>query len=287
MLETCPRKSIKGPKIEQKKTTRASSIILLLALPGPPPMRTDYWIAFIDLLGFSAANQKGAREAEWMVDRLLSRASKVCAFHPQIKKSWFSDTLILYAPSTLDAFYEIEYFATTIFLELLKECIPARGALIRGELHNKVKNYGYMVEPSQVTFGAGIVAAYKASEKQNQIAFSIHAPISEEVMEHLPKRYVIWAEPFDDTNCQRYSLLLGTIADLDIAGTSANGIARLAMDAERNTTSKKVQIKYGNTIQFIRQFDRSPSPLRHTYPLVLGVHTLEDQYVEASAYRKR
>ncbi|MHB1185770.1 MAG: AAA family ATPase [Desulfobulbia bacterium] len=33
MLKTCPEKPIKGPKIEQKKTTRASSIILLLDDP--------------------------------------------------------------------------------------------------------------------------------------------------------------------------------------------------------------------------------------------------------------
>ena len=83
---------------------------------------------------------------------------------PNIEKTWFSDTFLLYSPDDIaPSFTAIDYTTRFFIYSLIEHSIPVRGAISCGNF--------YADKGNNVFFGPALIEAYHYGENQDWIGF--------------------------------------------------------------------------------------------------------------------
>ncbi len=131
------------------------------------------YLLFIDILGFSelVAN-KGSEEVYRTVTNALDEFDRWESLNGDFRTIYFSDTFIFYQNSKGYgdwAFLDVYAIGGMVLSALLAKGIAARGAISFGDFEVMPDNSN----KRQVYFGAALIEAYLAEQKENWIGISI------------------------------------------------------------------------------------------------------------------
>lgn len=214
---------------------------------------TKRWFAYFDLLGFAELVRTSEINSvlpiyEKALEAIEEKANPKRA--KGISYSWFSDTFILFTKgNSLQEFGLIEQASRLFFQKLIMHKIPVRGSLSYGNL--------YTQQEKNIFLGEALMDAYEYGEYQNWLNFVI-APSAYKALANLdfpmedmahyrlvtekeiithPKKECVFAYAFNNGMVNNKNPFLGALSSM------------------RARSPKAVQIKYDNTIQFIKKHE--------------------------------
>lgn len=213
--------------------------------------QTKRWVSYLDLLGFSDL----IRSKNWVYvfshyTKAIELLIKDRGVKPEIDKTWFSDTFLIYSPDdTVSSFLSIELITRWFIYFLIRAGIPVRGAMSCDDFYADTEN--------KIFFGQALIEAYQYGENQNWIGFVLcPSAVNQMNIIGLPAteriNYAYWNIPFKCSPVGLSACLPAYIVGGAEGNTSTGNpcLEKLKEMKKRLKDSKHLN-KYENTIRFI------------------------------------
>ena len=134
---------------------------------------TGRYLLFLDILGFSEmVEKKSSDETYRVLNDVLAEFNRWEKANGDFRTIYFSDTIIFYQyPEGYGdwAFLDVYAIGAMILSALLARGIPARGAISFGQFEVRLDD----AAKHQMYFGAALVEAYRAEQRENWIGITI------------------------------------------------------------------------------------------------------------------
>lgn len=219
----------------------------------------ECWVAHFDILGFKSLLVHGSKDFKTIlsqidIDEIIASIKDMPPLYREhIEYLFYADTFIFYSKSDQIQDYSPILSVAQMFI---RKCIsiklPVRGAISFGELifgHEK-----------RILMGKAFLESYEYSEDQNWLGLLLTPSATKKVREHslnpLHHSYTDRDIPF-----RRHSIFSENVYAYTFSGGVANfpcpllaylnEMMQAAPDAEK--------VKYENTIEFIKKYDRVTS----------------------------
>ena len=215
-----------------------------------PQLFAKRWVSYVDLLGFSEI----VRSKSWSnvfayYTRAIERFVRDQGFEPEVNKTWFSDTFLIYSSdSSMNSFGSVESTTRWFIYHLTNAGIPVRGAMSYGDFYADKNN--------NVFFGEAFIEAYSFGENQNWIGFII-CPSAIEQMKAigLPADqrldYAYWKIPYK----KMWSDIPEKLPAYIIGGSGERDGKNVCLEKLKGMKASQsddlIIQKYNNTIDFI------------------------------------
>ena len=203
-------------------------------------MFSNRWIAYFDILGFSALVEKATHP-----DFILEIYNEALVLSQQdvqsagLSRLHFSDTFIFYSTNDAPESYTwIQVVAKNFIRGCVCKYIPLRGAIAFGEF--------YADTTKGIFFGKALTEAYKEAESQNWIGLVLAKTAEEKVLEYEldPARH-----QFPIVNVPEKSKQ--PAYDFHRNGNNVDQVLRALVEMQKSSPSKD-KSKYQNTIDYIK-----------------------------------
>ena len=236
-------------------------MFVLAALKGVNLMLEQWethecWVAHFDILGFKSLLDQGWMEfktvlSQSKIDEIIECINDMPALHREhIDYLFYADTFIFYSKSDQVKDYPS---MLSVAQKFMRKCIsiklPVRGAITFGELifgHEK-----------KILMGKAFLESFEYSEDQNWLGLLLTPSATRKVSEYslnpLHHSYIN-----RDIPLRRHSIFNSDV----FAYTFCEGIANFPcpllgdLDEMLKTAPAAEKVKYENTIEFIKKYDR-------------------------------
>ncbi len=221
-----------------------------------PQLFSKRWVSYLDLLGFSEI----VRSKNWSYvfsyyTRAIERFVKDRGFEPEVNKTWFSDTFLIYSSdSSMNSFLSVESTTRWFTYFLTSAGIPICGAMSYGDFYADKNN--------NVFFGEALIEAYSFGENQNWIGFII-CPSTIEQMKSigLPAderlNYAYWKIPYKKMQRDIPEKLPAYIIGGSVEINGKNVCLEKLKEMRTRQSDDRIIQKYDNTIDFILRNKRT------------------------------
>jgi len=218
---------------------------------------TVRWVSYLDLLGFTEmVETKNWIDVYLSYTKAVETCTEVTGFMPDIEKTWFSDSFLLYSPdNTGTSFTQIESTTRWFMYYLIDAGVPVRGAISYGDF--------YANKETNIFFGPAFIEAYYYGENQDWIGFVLTPSAVRQMAQinwHLDKslNYAYWNIPYKKTayHDSKITPILEKSLPAYIIGEHVEMNGRnLCLDRlnvmKNGLKDDKLIRKYENTIEFI------------------------------------
>jgi len=218
-----------------------------------PKYHAKRWVSYLDLLGFTELTRtRGIIDIFSYYTRAIEHFTEEHGFKPDIDKTWFSDTFLLYTPDDSASSFAIIEATTRWFIYFLicdSEAKPVRGAMSCDDL--------YADKDRNIFFGKALVEAYHYGENQDWIGFVL----SPSAIKQLDKvclpaserlNYAYWDIPYKlcDKELQKRlpACIIGNWTEINGKNPCLDKIENVKIQQ----TDPGIAIKYTNTISFLK-----------------------------------
>lgn len=135
--------------------------------------QTGRYLLFLDILGFSELVERNSSDETYRVlNDVLAECNRWEKLNGDFRTIYFSDTIILYQhPEGYGdwAFLDVYAIGAMILSSLLARGIPARGSISFGQFEVRFDQ----AAKHQMYFGAALIEAYRAEQRENWIGITI------------------------------------------------------------------------------------------------------------------
>jgi hypothetical protein len=213
------------------------------------------WLAYLDILGFaSLLEERGEIAATSVYEICLEEIHSHAKRYPSLSFAYFSDTFLIYAPDdSHESLGAIEQSTRWFYNILLLKRIPFRGALACDSFLGDQAN--------NIFIGKALVEASRVGEKYNWIGLVLASTAVARLEElNLPANerlnYRRWEIPFKARGSdlqqteQGFAYLIGASSPVN----GKNQYIDLLTEMAAGINNPAVQVKYQNTIEFLKHF---------------------------------
>jgi len=212
-----------------------------------PDCHKRRWLTYIDLLGFC----KLVQTKDWshvfaVYSKSVEEANRKIHQEHNIRKMWFSDTFLFYAPNDLkESFVAMESISRWFVYFSILARIPLRGAMACDDF--------YADEENKMYFGKALIEAYNFGEKQNWIGLIFSPSATKQLKEsyNLDPGTLLDYAYADIPHKPDVWIYDSKLPACIIGGHTINPCVGALIQMKEHQTEEPIKAKYQKTIDFI------------------------------------
>jgi hypothetical protein len=232
------------------------------------------YLLLIDILGFSEiCKTKDSEEIYYFVNELLENGELWEKRDLGFNVLYFSDTILLYQNTDLpihQAFMDLYFIASRIYVKLLSQNIPVRGAITYGKFFTKQNK----AQDKILFYGKALVDAAKLEKEKKWLGISISNEAIEcidkdddilkilfpEIVYRKDKIYLL--NPFSTLRTSFGGITIENLQNDNEYQEEINALQFIKKQSLNNTLEDDIKLKYNNTIGFLKNvFEKEMFPM--------------------------